>query len=175
VCAAKRQNIVTFISHLGKSSLRYIQFNVARLWTLPPGTFLVCAILYQILGLHVRLVHTSQDHGLGTITAKPEVFQPLATRLCRQNELINLAITQVVEFPPGLVHWLTITLGLGTALSGVADLPRVQRTREVRKALSHKPRTRSRRAVQGGWCKRISRPIRSILPSQVFATPASRS
>jgi hypothetical protein len=48
------------------------------------------------------------------------VFQPLAARLCRQNELTNLAITQAVEFPlqSGLAHWLTITLGLGTALSG---------------------------------------------------------
>jgi hypothetical protein len=53
-------------------------------------------------GLHVRLVHTRQDHGPGTITAKPEVFQPLATHLCKQNELINLAITQVVEFPPAV-------------------------------------------------------------------------
>jgi hypothetical protein len=62
----------------------------------------VCAILYQTLGLHFTLVHASQDHGLGTITALPEVFQPLAGCLCAQNELINLAITQVVEFPPAV-------------------------------------------------------------------------
>jgi hypothetical protein len=49
---------------------------------------------------HLRLVHTNQDHGLGTLTAQPEMFQPLAACLRRQNELINLAITQVVEFPP---------------------------------------------------------------------------
>ena len=30
------------------------------------------------------------------------MFQPLATYLRRQNELINLAITQVVEFPPAV-------------------------------------------------------------------------
>jgi hypothetical protein len=52
-------------------------------------------------GFHLRLVHTNQDHGLGTF-AQPEVFQPLAPCLRRQNELINLAITQVVEFPPAV-------------------------------------------------------------------------
>src|SRR5258708_7756070 len=30
------------------------------------------------------------------------MFQPLATCFRRQNELINLAITQVVEFPPAV-------------------------------------------------------------------------
>src|ERR1700688_1971613 len=49
-------------------------------------------------GLYFGLVHTNQGHVLGTLTAEPEVLQPLATCLRRQNELINLAIAQVVEF-----------------------------------------------------------------------------
>jgi hypothetical protein len=51
-------------------------------------------------GLHFGLVHTNQGHVLGTLTAEPEVFQPLATCLRRQNELTNLALAQVAEFPP---------------------------------------------------------------------------
>ena len=83
--------------------MRYsFQFNVARLCTLPRGTFLVCAIQYQTLGLHFRLVHASQDHGLGTITAQPEVFRLLAACLCKQNELIDLATRQVAEFSPAV-------------------------------------------------------------------------
>ena len=53
-------------------------------------------------GFHLRQVHTNQDHRLGTLTAEPEMFQPLATCLRRENELINLAIPQVVEFPPAV-------------------------------------------------------------------------
>ncbi len=55
--------------------------------------------MYQVNRLHFRMVHTSQDHVLGTLAAKPEVFQPLATCLRRQFEKINLAIAQVMEFP----------------------------------------------------------------------------
>ena len=66
-----------------------IQFGVDRRPVLPHD-------------FHLRLAHTNQDHALGTLTAQPEVFQPLATCLPRQNELINLAITQVVEFPPAV-------------------------------------------------------------------------
>ena len=52
------------------------------------------------LSLYFGLVHTNQFHVLGTLTAEPEVFQPLAACLRRQNELINLALAQVVEFSP---------------------------------------------------------------------------
>src|SRR3984893_5456791 len=55
-----------------------------------------CVLFIAVFGL----VHTNQGHVLGTLTAEPEVLQPLATCLRRQNELINLAIAQVVEFPP---------------------------------------------------------------------------
>ena len=40
-------------------------------------------------GFHLRLIHTNQDHGLGTLTAWPEVFPLLATCLRRDNELIT--------------------------------------------------------------------------------------
>ena len=57
-----------------------------------------CALFPR--GLHFGLVHTNQGHVLETLTAEPEVLQPLATCLRRQNELIDLAIAQVAQFPP---------------------------------------------------------------------------
>ena len=48
-----------------------------------------CALFPR--GLHFGLVYTNQGHVLETLTAEPEVLQPLATCLRRQNELIDLA------------------------------------------------------------------------------------
>jgi len=103
-CERSKKDKVQLPSFRTSGGILAIQLPVQRCPSVNATSrnFLVCAILYQRLGLHVRLVHASQDHVLGTLTAQPEVFQPLATCLRRQNELIDLAITQVVEFPPAV-------------------------------------------------------------------------
>ena len=93
--------------------------------------------------------NVSRSRGVSTRTVSLDL--PSA-RLCRQNELINLAITQVVEFPPAvrigtLADHHTRALAPRCAVWLISHGFTVLGNLE--KALSHKPQTRSHRAVLG--------------------------
>jgi hypothetical protein len=77
VVSGQRRSVDEALDVNAKASRKPAQVAV-HLPKLRCGTSLVCATLYQMFSLHFRLVHTSQDHGSGTFSAKPEVFQSLA-------------------------------------------------------------------------------------------------